>query len=71
MQEMSESDVVVGALVAPLPSSMGEDWVHLRSWPGRITNIGRYATFQLDGNEVYLWSTSGLYVIDESIEENE
>lgn len=70
MKEMSEKDIRVGVLVAPLPEWATRGWALGRTWPKRITSIRTSFSFGLEG-DIGGWGTTGLYVVEEEIKENE
>lgn len=70
MKEMTQRDMVVGNLVAPLPSHVNEGWARGRKWPQQIADVPNPFSFRLSDSSGG-WVTTGLYVIDNSIQENE
>lgn len=72
-QEMTSKDIRVGVWVAPLPSHKDVSWARRHTWPQQIKEVKdeRWAVyFKLDCSKGW-WGTTGLYVVDLEIVENE
>lgn len=72
MKNMSDDDIVIGALVAPLPDYMDEGWARINRWPQQITekHFANKYLFKLNDSTGW-WGTAGFYILDNTVQENE
>lgn len=70
MKEMTERDIIVGNWVAPMSSRGDAPWAIRHKWPQQIVEVANPYSFRLSDSGGG-WGTTGLYVVDNSIQENE